>query len=482
MPIQNQSVSFVLDGKIASVDFLKSNLRPTHTLLHYLRSLPNHKGTKEGCGEGDCGACTVVIGELDNNNKINYKAVDSCLVFLPMIHGKQVITIENLASEKNGETILHPVQEAMVFENGTQCGFCTPGFTMSLFSLYKNYDNPMPQVIKNALSGNLCRCTGYNSILKATQEAFRNKKDDHITKEEGKIKLLLKKINKATITINREDQVYMKPFSLDEALKLKSRFPQALIISGATDCALRVTKKHEILPCIIDISDVAELKSIKKDSDKFVFGAATKLEDIRMAAEKELKTLFEMLTVFGSKQVRNMATLGGNVGSASPIGDALPLLLAYGASVNLKSVDGERKMPFSDFITGYRKTNMLPNELITSVEIPIPDKKGIIKFYKLSKRKDLDISTVSVSFNLKMKNNSVEDIIVAYGGMAAYTKRAVNTEKYLLNKKWTEETILEAVKFIEKDFEPISDARAGKEMRMIAAGNLLLKFYNDTQN
>jgi len=482
MSTQNQTVSFVLDGKITAIDFLKSNLRPTHTLLHYLRSLPGHKGTKEGCGEGDCGACTVVIGELDDSNKINYKAVDSCLVFLPMIHGKQVITIENLAVEKNGETILHPVQEAMVFENGTQCGFCTPGFTMSLFSLYKNYDNPTPQVIKNALSGNLCRCTGYNSILKATQEAFRNKKDDHITKDEGKIKILLKKINKETITISNEEQVYMKPFSLDEALKLKNRFPQALIISGATDCALRVTKKHEILPCIIDISDVEELKSIKKDADKLVFGGAVKLEDIRMAAEKELKTLFEMLTVFGSKQVRNMATLGGNVGSASPIGDALPLLLAYRASVTLKSIKGERTMLLSDFIVGYRKTLIMPDELITAILVPKPGKEAIIKAYKISKRKDLDISTISACFRLELKDNIVKDVTMAYGGMAAYTKRAVDTEKYLKNKKWTEKTIHEAIKYVEKDFEPISDARAGKEMRMIAAGNLLLKFYNDTQN
>jgi len=483
MPLKSQIISFVLDGNIVNIDFQKCNLSPTHSLLHYLRSLPNHKGVKEGCGEGDCGACTVVIGELDKNNKIIYKAIDSCLVFLPMIHGKQVITIENLAFEKGGKTILHPIQEAMVFENGTQCGFCTPGFIMSLFSLYKNFENPKPHVIKNALSGNLCRCTGYNSIIKATQKVFKNKKDDHFTKEENNIISLLKKINnKKIININTEEQVYIKPFTLKEALDLKNKLPQALIISGATDCALRVTKKHEIIPYIIDISEVVELKTITKNTKGYVFGAAAKLEEIRMEGEKGLKTLFEILSVFGSKQIRNLATLGGNVGSASPIGDTLPVLLAYNASVLLQSVDGKRTIPLSDFIIGYRKTQILPHELITAISVPKPDKDIIIKSYKISKRKALDISTVSVCFRLKLNNNIVEDIMIAYGGMAAYTKRAFMTENYLINKKWSEKTISEAVNFIKKDFTPISDARAGKEMRLIAAGNLLLKFYNDTQN
>ena len=480
MSIKNQSISFVLDGIITEIDFEKSQLRPTHTLLHYLRSLPGHKGTKEGCGEGDCGACTVVLGELFNGT-LTYKAVDSCLVFLPMIHGKQVITIENLALEKNGKTTLHPIQQHIIEENGTQCGFCTPGFVMAIFALYKNEKDPKTPLIKNALSGNLCRCTGYNSILKATHKVCKENKIDHFTKNEKNIISLLTKINRLnTIELKSKEQIYFKPFTLEEILRLKSLHNESLIVSGSTDCSLRVTKKHEILPLIIDISDVEELKLMKKTLNQWHIGAVVKLENVRTNIQKDLKALYDMLTVFGSKQVRNMATLGGNVGSASPIGDSLPLLLAYNASVELQSVKGKRVFMLSDFIVDYRKTLILPDEIITSIIIPKPDKDMIVKSYKVSKRKDLDISTVSACFSLKLKSNKVESVIMAFGGMSAFTKRASNAEKYLKNKNWNEKTILEVSKLIEKDFSPISDARAGKEMRMIAAKNLLIKFWLDT--
>jgi len=480
MSLKNQSISFVLDGVIHEINFEKSPLRPTHTLLHYLRSLPNHKGTKEGCGEGDCGACTVVLGELINDS-ISYKAVDSCLIFLPLIHGKQVVTIENLALEKNGKTILHPIQQHIIEENGTQCGFCTPGFVMAIFALYKNEKNPKTAVIKNALSGNLCRCTGYNSILKATHKACKDNNADHFTKNEKNIISLLTKIKTLnTIEINSKEQTYFKPFTLKETLRLKNLYPEALIVSGSTDCSLRVTKKHEILPLIIDISDVEDLKSVKLIKNQWHIGAAVKLENIRTTVQKDLKALYDMLSVFGSKQIRNLATLGGNVGSASPIGDTLPLLLAYNASVELQSVNGNRTFLLSDFIIDYRKTQILPDEIITSIIVPLPDKETIVKSYKVSKRKDLDISTVSACFNLRLKNNKVESIIMAFGGMSAFTKRATFTENFFKNKVWNEKNILEASKLMEKDFSPISDARAGKEMRTIAAKNLLKKFWLDT--
>lgn len=482
MIISQDSVSFVLDGKMTTIDFKQSGLRPTHTLLHYLRSLPNHKGTKEGCGEGDCGACTVVLAELINE-KLVYKAVDSCLIFLPMVHGKQIITVENLAVEKNGKTILHPIQQAIIEESGTQCGFCTPGFVMSMFALYKNEGKPTATLIRNALAGNLCRCTGYSSIMKATLKACKEKKDDHFTKNESKIIAFLKKIAcNDVIRINSREQLYLKPFTMQQLLVLKTTNTDALIVSGSTDCGLRVTKKHEILPLIIDISDIKELSIIKKNKNVWHIGGGAKLEDIRSAVKKDLPELYDMLTVFGSRQIRNMATMGGNVGSASPIGDTLPVLFAYGAVVELRSEKQLREVPIADFIVGYRQTLLEKNEIITGVKIPVPDKDIIIKSFKVSKRKDLDISTVSACFRLKLKAGKVEDIILAYGGMAAFTKRASHTESYLKGKAWNEKTVTAAMPFIEKDFTPISDARAGKEMRMIAAKNLLLKYLFSYEN
>ncbi|OQA01763.1 MAG: 4-hydroxybenzoyl-CoA reductase subunit gamma [Bacteroidetes bacterium ADurb.Bin408] len=480
MPAYKNSIRFILDGKITEIDFEKEGLSPTQTLLHYLRSLPGHKGTKEGCGEGDCGACTVVLGELIND-KIVYKAVDSCLIFLPMVHGKQVITIENLATHKTGKTILHPVQQAVIDENGSQCGFCTPGFIMSIFALYKNETKPSAELIRNALAGNLCRCTGYHALLKATQKVFKEKKEDHFSKNEPKVKALLTGLaTKDVITIESRGQRYLKPFTCQQLLELKKTFPDALIVSGSTDCGLKVTKKHEVLPLIIDISDVAQLSVIKKTKNIWHIGAGAKLEIIRNAVKKDLPVLYDMLTVFGSKQIRNMATLGGNVGSASPIGDTLPVLFAHNATVVLQNTKAEREIPIAGFITGYRQTIINKDEVITAIRIPVPDKNSFIKSYKISKRKDLDISTVSACFNLELNGDKVKQIILAFGGMAACTQRALKTENFLKGKVWNEKNVQTAMPLIEKDFSPISDARAGKEMRMMAAKNLLMKLLLDT--
>ncbi|MDD3876150.1 MAG: xanthine dehydrogenase small subunit [Bacteroidales bacterium] len=484
MAIKNQTISFVLDGKIAEIDFGRVGLKPTHTLLHYLRSLPNHKGTKEGCGEGDCGACTVVVGEA-TGNQIEYRAVDSCLVFLPMIHGKQIVTVENLETIVNGKVKLHPVQQAVVEENGTQCGFCTPGVVMSLYALHLNKSKPLVKDIKDALSGNLCRCTGYNAIVKAAQKASVLKESITIPVKENNntLKMLhLINKNKSTIHIETESKNYYKVFSTDEALVLKKKFPEALIISGATDCALRVTKKHEVIPLIIDISDIEELKKIKKQKEGYLIGASVHIEEVKNAVKKNFPALFDMLSVFGSKQIRNMATLGGNIGSASPIGDTLPVFFAYDGKIVLKNLESERTLPLRTFIESYRKTKIRSDEIITHIYLPLPKDGVFFKSYKISKRKELDISTVSAGFKLELdKKNKVKEIVLAYGGMAAYTKRAVATEAFLVGKTWTESNIMKASLILEKEFAPISDARAGDEMRRIAAKNLLLKFWLDVQ-
>ena len=476
------SISFVQDHQLKTIRFDLEQLSPTTTVLNYLRSSASHKGTKEGCAEGDCGACTVVLGELTPENKINYTAIDSCLVFLPMLHGKQLITVENLSEVKDKAMQLHPVQQAMVDHNGSQCGYCTPGIVMSLFALYKKNVSPAIEDTRDALTGNLCRCTGYRSILEAASAACIHSGRDHFTQKENEVIHLLMQIKKdgQPVSVKSNEQVYNQPASLQEALKLKSDFPDALLINGATDVALQVTKKHALLPRIIDLSAVKEIKGYEKNKTEIIIGAGLDLETIKQRTENDLPALSNMLNVFGSRQIRSLATLGGNIGSASPIGDTIPVLMAYNAIVHLQSVNGKRIFRINEFILGYRQTILNPDELITAVSIPVPDKTTMIKSYKISKRKDLDIATLNACFRILLTNEIVEDILLAFGGMAATTRRAIQTENYLKGKPWSRKTVEEAAQLIDNEFTPISDARSGATFRKIAAKNLLLKFWSET--
>jgi xanthine dehydrogenase large subunit len=476
------TIRFVFDDRIMEIDFFESSFKPTTTVLNYLRSLPSHKGVKEGCAEGDCGACTVVLAEPGDDGKLGYRAVDSCLVFLPMIHGKQLITVENLAFYKEKKKVLHPVQEMMVKNNGSQCGYCTPGIVMSLFGLYKNHHDPSREIIEDALAGNLCRCTGYHSILEAAQKACSGKGKDHFSQyEPGVIEMLQEIIsNKEAFIFTKGKQQYYKPFTLQAALKLRAEHPSAAVVNGSTDIALRQTKKNEFLPQILDLSGLTELQHCREEEHQYVMGAGLTLEKLKYFSEKRLPALFNMLKVFGSLQIRNIATLGGNIGSASPIGDTLPLLIAYKAKIKVRTLADERIIAIEDFIKGYRQTNLKNDELIIEIIIPKTDPETQIFSHKVSKRKNLDISTVSGAFRLYKKNEITQEIILAFGGLAATPKRAVKTEEFLLKKPWSHEVIMLAMEIFDQEFTPISDARAAAEYRKRAGRNLLMKFFIET--
>ena len=469
-----ENIEFLLGHEKVSFSF-NGDITPTTTLLQYLRGSYKYKGTKEGCNIGDCGACTIVIAEL-NNNFLVYKAVNSCLLLLPQIHGKQIITVEHLIN--NGH--LHPVQKAMVNLHASQCGFCTPGFVMSMFSLYKQVNKPSLEDIQETFAGNLCRCTGYNSILKAAFNAFDNKTPDHFELNiQNTIKTLQTIDNSSALFVNKT-QTYYTPNNLNDALDYLKKHKQATIVNGATDEAIKLSKQYESDISIIDLNLIKDLNRIDEDNNNLNIGALVNLQDLHEYVGNIYPTFTELLLYFGSKQIRNRATLSGNIAAASPIGDTLPFLMAINAQIKLMGLGTERIVPIKQFIIGYHKTDLKQNELITEIIIPKAKSTNISATYKVSKRLDLDISSVSIGVKLKLnKQNVVIDISVFYGGMAEITKPAVALANFLLNKDWNEENVMAASKLIEKDFNPISDARAEAEGRIIMAQNLFIKFWHE---
>jgi len=462
----SDSISFIRKEKIEEIN----NVDPNETLLNYIRTKLKKTGTKEGCAEGGCGACTVVLGEL-KNNEVNYRAINSCITLLPTLQGKQLILIEDLIS-KNGS--LHPVQKAMVDLHGSQCGFCTPGFVMALFSMFKKYSNFKENIIKDSIAGNLCRCTGYKPIIKASKSLKNKNKNDHFSQNINNTIKLLKKINNKSIKIYKDNKRYFAPRYIHELKKILEKNTSADFLSGGTDLSLGITKERKTISSIIYMNAIRELNYIKNNGKYIEVGASTPLIDLEHYIQKYYPDFTKILKRYGSPQIRNVATVAGNIATASPIGDCLPLLLSLNAQVILQDSKKTQILFLDSFFIHYRKTKIKKGQFIHSIRIPLFE-KNIFKAYKVSKRFDDDISSVCAAFNLEIVKHKVINIRIAYGGMAAIPKRAFFCEKILLNSLINDETVHKAKEALEKDFKPISDMRAGKLYRMEVAKNLLEK-------
>ena len=460
-------VKFIYKDKIVEINNPDSN----ETILNYVRTKLKKTGTKEGCAEGGCGSCTVVLGELIENN-ITYKAINSCIAFVPSLEGKQLIIVEDLISKDE----LHPVQKAMVNYHGSQCGFCTPGFVMSLFAMYKNYSSYKEDIIKDSIQGNLCRCTGYRPIIDAAKSLNKENKFDHFSKNKKITLSLLRKIKQRNITIINDNKKYFAPKSVDELKKILRQEPNSKLLSGGTDVSLIVTKERKDLNSLIYMNSINELNYIKENNNYIEVGATTPLINFESFIKKYFPDFSQILKRYGSVQIRNICTIAGNIATASPIGDTLPLLLALDSQIVIKDKSKTQILPLNGFFVGYRKTKLKKGQFIHSIRIPLL-KKNIFKAYKISKRIDDDISSVCASFNIEINNNKIKKIRIAYGGMSSIPKRAFNCEKILLNSFLSDKTINKAKKLLEKDFKPITDARASKKYRMEVAKNLLEKCF-----
>jgi xanthine dehydrogenase small subunit len=475
MTKSRSSINFLLGDEVRNI----SNPSPTMTVLDYLRRVEGLTGTKEGCGEGDCGACTVVLGEAVEG-RMRYQAVNACIQFLPTLDGKQLLTVECLETE-DGE--LHPVQRALVNCHASQCGFCTPGFAMSLFALKQSGDAFDRDTVNDAIAGNLCRCTGYGPIVEAAGAISTSNAGDSFGKKEAAILEQLTHLNDGTsLAVERDGQRFFAPMSGDDLARTFAQYPDAVILSGGTDVGLWVTKQGHRLDTIIFTGKARDLQRIDVENGEITVWAAATQTEVLPIAKQHYPDLAELLRRFGSTQIRNVGTLCGNIANGSPIGDMPPALIALSARVGLRHGDKRREMPLEDFFIDYGEQDRRPGEFVEKVIFPVADPARIFAAYKLSKRFDQDISAVCGAFNLQLRNGRVESIRIAYGGMAAIPKRAVAAEKAMIGKAWDEDTVNAAMEALGADFQPISDMRASAQYRLLSAKNLIRKLYLETEN
>ena len=443
-----------------------TDVSPTMTLLHYLRQ-SGRIGTKEGCGDGDCGACTVAIVAQGSDGKPHYQAMNSCLIPLGAVAGREIVTVEGVSLDK-----LHPVQTAMVQTGGSQCGYCTPGFVMSLFAAY--YDRTLNAA---CVEGNLCRCTGYLAIRRATQQVVDNQPD---ADDRFHQHLQTTHADLSEISYNGSDQWFYRPTRLQEVLRLMEQYPKATLIAGGTDLGVEISYHRQHYEIMISLEAVTELKTLENTPNFVEIGAAVPLSHLEETLRGIFPSLDEMLYWFAARQIRTRATLGGNMGTASPIGDLPPVLLSLDAELKLANSMGDRTIPLSDFFKGYRQTDLQPGEVIVSVKIPkvSASTRRLSQAYKIGKRGTDDISIVAAAFVIDLDDDDrILQARLAYGGVAAVPIRAIAVEQMLIGKRWNDETIQHVKPALKQAFTPLTDLRGSADYRNLLVANLFEKFF-----
>ena len=524
MSIQSsiQPIRFFHRGKVVEV----SGAHPTRSVLDWLREDARCTGTKEGCNEGDCGACTVVIGELAPTRDaagngstdgavsgLNLQTVNACIQFLPTLHGKALFTVEDLKAqcgktmdlaqhEKHAVRQLHPVQQAMVDCHGSQCGFCTPGFVMSLWSTYEHHQaggtRPTRQQLADDLSGNLCRCTGYRPILDAGQRMFdlptvrldtapavaaltslqREATFEYAAPWTGNVAGATGA--SGAVPAPRIDRYYA-PKTLEELATLREQNPKAQLLAGSTDVGLWVNKQFRDLGDIIYVGDVDAMKVVEERGDTLYIGAGASLEIAYAALAQRVPTLTDVWLRFASPPIRHAGTMGGNVANGSPIGDSPPVLMALDADIELRRGEHVRWMPLAEFYIDYMKNHLQPGEFVQGLVVPLAAMRRQVRVYKISKRFDCDISALCAGFAIELDGDVVKEVRLAFGGMAATVKRAVQAEAALVGKPWSQASVKAAQAALVQDFKPLSDMRASAAYRLQVAQNLIQRLWLETR-